>query len=158
MRAVLISIQAEHNANIEKGLKKSELRTRAPKLQTPFKVYTYESGLNGRHKVVNEWICRDITTWLMYMGLPAHLSKVACVSNEYIWDYCAKGHKNIDEMHISDLVIYDEPKGLHHFFKPCGDCDKKGTIRCTEESTYCRAKVITRPPQSWCYVEERSEI
>ena len=140
MKAVLISIQAEHNSNIELDLKKSELRIRAPKLKTPFKVYTYESGINGRHKVVNEWICKDITTWLMYMGLPAHLSKVACVSNEYIWEYCNRGYKNIDEMHISDLVIYDEPKELSEF-NHCG-------------VNYHFNPPITRPPQSWCYVEE----
>lgn len=56
--------------------------------------------------------------------------------------------------HISNLKIYDKPKELWHFFKPCGDCDKKGTRRCTEELSDCRAKTITRPPQSWCYVEE----
>lgn len=127
MKSVLMSIQAEHNGNIEKGLKKSELRTRAPKIDTPFKVLTYESGLCGRHKVVNEWICKDITTWLMYMGLPAHLSKVACVSNEYIWEYCGRGHKNIDEMHITDLVIFETPKDLSEYG-------------------------LSRPPQSWCYV------
>lgn len=129
MKTVLISIQAEHNDNIEKGLKKSELRTKAPKIDTPFKVLTYESGLHGRHKIVNEWICKDITTWLMYMGLPAHLSKVACVSNEYIWEYCDRGHKNIDEMHITDLVIYDTPKDLSEYG-------------------------LSRPPQSWCYVKD----
>ena len=38
--------------------------------------------------------------------------------------------------HISDVVIYDKPKELNSF--------------------YCR-KLLTRPPQSWCYVEEVSE-
>jgi predicted transcriptional regulator len=66
------------------------------------------------------------------MGLPAHLSKVACVSNEYIWDYCNRGHKNIDEMHITDLVIYDNPKDLSEFG-------------------------LSRHPQSWCYVDHPTE-
>ena len=135
----------------EIGLKKSELRTRAPKIDTPFKVLTYESGLCGRHKVVNEWVCKDITTWLMYMGIPAHLSKVACVSNEYIWQYCNRGHKNIDEMHISDLIIYDN-----------GVCiDTKKKIKCeriTVDGFSCNGcKPLTRPPQSWCYVVEGGE-
>ena len=57
--------------------------------------------------------------------------------------------------HIEDLKIYDKPKLLQEFFKPCDGCDKLGTNRCTDEtSSDCRAKVITRPPQSWCYVEE----
>jgi predicted transcriptional regulator len=128
MKSVLMSIQAKHNRNIESGAKKAELRTVAPKLETPFKVYTYESGLDGRHKVVNEWICNDITTWLMYIGLPAHLSIVACVSNDYIWKYCDRGRKDICEMRISALKVYDKPKELSEFG-------------------------VKRPPQSWCYVE-----
>lgn len=151
MKAVLISIQAEHNSDIEAGLKKSELRTKAPKLATPFKVYTYESGVNGRHKVVNEWICRDITTWLMYMGLPAHLSKVACVSNEYIWKYCDNGNKNICEMHISDLVIYDNPKELSEFHRHDNTYDNAFGWAFEDRA---KSTPIKRPPQSWCYVEE----
>lgn len=159
MKAVLISIQAEHNANIESGLKTSELRTRAPKLKTPFKVYTYESGINGRHKVVNEWICKDITTWNMWVGLPAHLSKVACVSNQYIWDYCNRGLKKIDEMHISELVIYDKPRELSEFKHECdGVCiDTKRERKCeriTVDGFSCNGvNPLKRPPQSWCYVE-----
>ena len=38
--------------------------------------------------------------------------------------------------HISKLVIYDKPKELSDF--------------------YCR-KLLTLPPQSWCYVEEANE-
>lgn len=55
--------------------------------------------------------------------------------------------------HISDLQIFDKPRGLWEFFKPCGNCDKKGTMRCTEEISPCNATVITTAPQSWCYVE-----
>ena len=161
MKAVLISIQAEHNANIESGLKKSELRTRAPKLKTPFKVYTYESGINGRHKITNEWICKDITTWRMCVGLPAHLSKVACVSNQYIWDYCNRGQKELDEMHITNLVIYDKPKELSEFRRPCdGNCYKcKDAIWHTPRDFSSDSKIVgcgtkVTAPQSWCYVEE----
>ena len=128
MKTILMSIQAAHNANIECGNKTSELRTKPPKIEPPFRVLTYESGLDGRHKVVNEWICDRMTTWLMYMGLPGHLSIVACVSNEYIWKYSNGGKKNITEMKISGLKIYDTPKDLSEYG-------------------------LKRPPQSWCYVE-----
>lgn len=50
MKAVLMSIKARHNRNIEAGLKISELRTLPPNLPTPFKVLTYESGFDGRRK------------------------------------------------------------------------------------------------------------
>ena len=45
--------------------------------------------------------------------------------------------------HISDLVIYDEPKPLSKFMKPYG------TIIKAFDSPY-----IQRPPQRWCYVQE----
>ena len=156
MKSILISIQAEHNKNIEAGLKTSELRTKVPKIDTPFKILTYESGAEGRHKVVNEWICKDITTWLMYMGLPAHLSKVACVSNEYIWNYCDKGNKNIYEMHISDLVIYDTPKELSEFKHTKEYVDsKRNSVSHWEYGIDDEiTRTLKRPPQSWCYVEE----
>ena len=66
------------------------------------------------------------------------------------------------EWHISDLVIYDKPKELSEFYNRCySGCDNceyqswdysyaggKDLI-CT-----CRnEKPLTRPPQSWCYVE-----
>lgn len=160
MKAVLMSIQAEHNQNIEKGLKLAELRTKPPKIDTPFKVYTYESGIGGRHKITNEWICKDVKTWRMCMGIPAHLSKVACVSDEYIRAYSGNGKKDIAELKISDLVIYDEPKELLAFSYPCKkDCDTCKYNRLnpwaslTEPVMMCQRDVSVAP-QSWCYVEE----
>lgn len=55
--------------------------------------------------------------------------------------------------HITDLVVYDKPKELSEFVKPCNHendcftCDRYDYIghRCYNE--------FTRPPQSWCYVE-----
>ena len=56
--------------------------------------------------------------------------------------------------HISDLVIYDKPKALSEFAKPCN-------YNCFAPCPYYRGKeyncekpVITSPPQSWYYVEE----
>ena len=166
MKAVLMSINSLHNVNIEEGLKSSELRTRPPKLKPPFKVYTYESGSLGRHKVVNEWICSDMETWRMCMGIPAHLSKNACVSNRYIWKYSNNGDKDITEMKISNLVIYDKPKELSEFITFCSEWEKEyfdtKCLRCKyyfsncadmrHECTVEGEKPLTRPPQSWCYV------
>lgn len=129
-KAVLMSINRPHTCNINSGLKLSELRTKAPKLPTPFKVYTYETLKNGGcGKIVNEWICNNMTEWLMYMGVPAHLPVVGCISVEEIQRYCDNGRKNITEMKISDLLVYDRPKELSELS-------------------------VKRPPQSWCYVED----
>ena len=146
-----------------------------PKLKTPFKVYIYctlprKSGdsflVGGKHpvqgngKVIGEFICDEIER--VDIPYPAYQDKLdkryieqSCVPYNALHRYCY--HDDAYFWHISNLKIYDEPKMLRHFFKPCGNCDKKGSKRCTEELTYCRAKTITRPPQSWCYVEEREE-
>ena len=130
MKAVLISVNKPHTDNIHIGAKTSELRTLAPSIPTPFKVYMYETKrFGGCGKVVSEWICKSTTEWLMYMGVPAHLSKVACVSNEYIRKYCNNGEKNITEMVIerATVKVYEEPRELSEFG-------------------------LTKPPQNGCYV------
>ena len=68
--------------------------------------------------------------------------------------------------HISDLVIYDKPKELSEFYRKCNGIHCRGND--CEHWKYMRANAdefemdcdcnelppITRPPQSWCYVEE----
>ncbi len=159
MKTILMSIKARHNRNIESGLKKSELRLKPPTCELPFKVLTYESGFDGRHKVVNEWICDDITQWRICVGIPAHLPKAACVSVEEIQEYSGKNYKDVSEMRITSLKIYDTPKELSEFYTRCRLSDKKCRLcdNCFErEDSYGRyyaVKKLTRPPQSWCYVE-----
>lgn len=167
MKAILMSIKARHNRNIESGLKISELRTLPPNLPTPFKVFTYESGLDGRHKVVNEWICDNITTWRICMGIPAHLPKAAYISADEIYEYSKHGLKDVSEMHISNLKIYDKPKEISEFNGYCKYCGMtKECLR--EDGEFCEysyeyitlihhikcEKVLTRPPQSFIYVED----
>lgn len=158
MKAILMSIKAQHNRNIEARKKTSELRKRVPECEYPIKVYTYESGYDGRNKVVNEWICKDVTEWRICMGVPAHLPKVACVSIADILEYSEKNYDNISEMKISELKVYDEPKELSEFKKPC-PIKKKDCNNCEFYSDYSGSCTnwVTRPPQSWCYVEEIKE-
>ena len=177
MITILMSIGAEHNANIESGKKTAELRTRIPKAKPPFKVLTYESGKNGRHKVTNEWICREIehlTERDCFEGMDeisnSRIEEISCVDIDYILRY--KGAKEyIHAMHISDLVIYDEPRELSEFKKFCNryfDCDGSDSCEyyidrnCYEfDDSGCSCegiKPITRPPQSWCYVESEECI
>ncbi len=156
MRTILMSIKARHNRNIESRLKTSELRLKPPKCEIPFKVLTYESGFDGRHKVVNEWICDNITEWRICVGIPAHLPKTACVSAEEIREYSGKDCKDISEMRITNLKIYDKPKELCEFCMPCKvsceNCKNPLYFECWCEEK--GKKIVTRPPQSWCYVEE----
>lgn len=159
MKTILMSIKAKHNRNIECGLKVSELRLKSPICELPFKVLTYESGFDGRHKVVNEWICDNITEWRICVGIPAHLPKTAYVSAEEIREYSGKDCKDISEMHITNLKIYDKPKELSEFRKS-GFMTEEEWLFNLYPNTHCHYEAwakkfeITRPPQSWCYVEE----
>lgn len=64
--------------------------------------------------------------------------------------------------HISDLVIYDEPKELTSFYRPCpyedNDdiscylCDKSG--RRPDDANLDCFYFCKKPPQSWYYVDE----
>lgn len=161
-KAVMISIKEIHNANIESGKKVSELRTLPPNLKPPFKVYTYESGFGGRHMVVNEWICNNMITWRIVMGIPSTLPTNACVSMEEIQAYSGKTFKNITEMYISQLKIYDKPKELVEF-KKVGYMTEEQWLSALYPNTHCHYPAwakkfeLTRPPQSWCYVEELKE-
>ena len=69
--------------------------------------------------------------------------------------------KEVVGWHISDLVIYDKPKELWEFQRfpkteHCGwgECDicKFGDFDQIDDDWFCR-NIVTRPPQSWCYVE-----
>lgn len=156
MKAILISIQARHNRNIEAGKKISELRNRIPQCAYPIKVYTYESGNDGRHKVVNEWICESVDIWHLKRGIPVHLPKAACVPAWEIREYRDKKRNSISEMHISDLKIYDTPRELSDFKTPDKPyhriIERDGCLMFADG--YESGKPLTRAPQSWQYVEE----
>ena len=150
MREVLISIQAEHNANIESGKKTEELRTRVPKCELPIKFYTYESGKNGRHKVTNEWICRKIREYPNPDSYPLSLQDRACVPFSYICDYAKDGEKLLHGLVITDLVVYDEPRELSDFL-----LYNVRTYIDNESGLPMPTHEIARPFQSWGYVKAK---
>ena len=169
MKAVLMSVKNRHILNMHSGNKTNELRTRPPKIECPFKVYNFDTESSGGiGKVVSEWICDNMTTWRICMGIPQHLVKTGCVSEYEILKYTDNGYKDLTAMHISNLIIYDEPKELSEFYVYCHRCDER-PISCkfayeeSNENGYysecmCDFKrPIERPPQSWCYVEALQE-
>lgn len=153
MKAVMFSINRPHTDNIKIEAKTSELRTRPPKIDEPYKAYIYEPLKNGGcGKVIGEFTAFNEFTHRMCMGVPKHLVLSGCLSVEEIWAYTNKGEKDLTEISISDLIIYDKPKELSEFWAvKC--TNKKGSCGECEEKPNC-IKHITRPPQSWCYVEE----
>lgn len=97
----------------------------------------------------------------IYLGL----LNLACLTELEAIDYMG-GQLNRDMyfFHISDLVIYDKPRELGEFRQECdGKClitSKK--IACVKVKdkrldiwANCdRTLPLSRPPASWCYVEE----
>ena len=109
-----------------------------------------EYDANG--KVIGEFVCKRIVFLDAYYDTNGnrHLCNTA-----FIWNSCITDDKLFDYLYgkhgrkhggwawcISDLVIYDKPKGLSEFTG----------LRKTKFG-YEPIK-ITRPPQSWCYVTE----
>ena len=181
MKSVLISIQPKWCELIASGKKTIEVRKTKPKFETPFKVYIYctkgrepnvlfrwcksNNFLKAEYtalncKVIGEFICNEIecftTDYRTDKEQTERISKQSCVSWLGMEEY-----KNnalcLYAWHISNLVIYDKPRELSEFKKHNRTCyyDHLGlaTPRCKD----CKDCQITRPPQSWCYVESESD-
>lgn len=182
MKAVLISIQPKWCELIASGKKTMEVRKTRPKLETPFKVYIYctkdkhgwfdfgkKERLDGM--VIGEFVCDRVYQYAsdMFRSAPVEgtdistedMKKLSCLTAKQLYEYehSAEPKENciylvgVYGWHISELKIYDESKALDEFFHAC---DKpKGTdcsVCIDRRGNKCKA--ITKPPQSWCYVEE----
>lgn len=87
-----------------------------------------------------------------------------CLSQDEMFDYIGVDNYGYG-WHISNLKIYDKPRELSEFRKACEagcwcynckDFDYDATYD-GEDNAFCNKKPITRPPQSWQYVEEVEE-
>ena len=135
-KAVLIRIRPEWCEKIINGRKTIEVRKTRPKMDTPFKCYIYKCG-NG--KVIGEFLCDEIIEDRTY-GHNEEFYRAACMS---AYDAAAYAMQSpMYGWHISDLRVYDHPRDLWEFTG-------------LRETKYGLAPgPITRPPQSWRYVEE----
>lgn len=165
MKSVLISIRPKWCELIASGEKTIEVRKTAPK-DVPFKVYIYatkkeylqwmfrkgdyifsddhsagkfdenifvKNRYDWQGKVIGEFVCDGVFAIRANDYTHEYIERVACLSHKELEEYQG------DEAHvfgwrIFDLKIYDKPKKLSKF-------------------RHCGVK-LTRPPQSWCYVEE----
>ena len=184
MKAVMISIQPKWVEKIVNGEKTIEVRKTAPQ-EVPFKAYIYctiGNGVKGDYlvpsgiqcgKVIGEFLCDRIemvnakcsdygidlfyhdclTNGCLtereiekYFNVPEDRDLRAMKGNGYVWD-------------ISDLKIYDKPKELSEFCIPCKvsceNCKNPLYFECWCEEK--GKKIVTRPPLSWCYVEDLGE-
>lgn len=78
-----------------------------------------------------------------------HLCKVSCLSIEELRKYIGTGINEFYGWHISNLVIYNEPKALSEFIN-------NSSVLTFNDNGKLVYSGMNRPPQSWCYVE-RSE-
>ena len=138
MKSVLISIRPCWCNLIASGQKTLEIRKSRPKIETPFKCFIYctkeTHGYPGivSGNVIGEFVCDSIKGIdVPYPAFRDRLDKSileqSCVEYYPLHRYAY--HDNVYGWHISELKIYDKPKGLLEAFR------------------------IARPPQSWRYVE-----
>ena len=184
MKSVLISIQPKWCELIASGKKTVEVRKTKPKLETPFKVYIYETKgklrwcnkcqdtdcerpypncacFEGQGKVIGEFVCDAIFPMSIWYSNPNdRLSRreypYTCLTDKEIMDYLGNGVEGYG-WHISNLVIYDKPKDLSEF-KPYNrtedDCKYSHLGYAIPKCSDCHECYVKKPPQSWCYVEE----
>ena len=145
MKSVLISIHPKWCELIASGKKTVEVRKTKPKIETPFKCYIYQTK-HGNGKVIGEFVCDKIVCFknsLYDEALQETVSR-SCVPMYDLLVYIGKQDYGYG-WHISDLVIYDKPRELDEFCKPIMPTG----LRYEDDNI--------RPPQSWCYIEERTQ-
>lgn len=124
-------------------------------------------GIDTNYEIHDELPGSPVETWLEWNDAPdgyeamEELDKASCLSYEEIKSHV--GVKGGYGWHISDLKIYDKPKELSDFRKlfpfnkDCSACDRGGNSFHPETCYGCGhfdGIDISRPPQSWRYVEE----
>lgn len=125
-------------------------------------------GAIGNGKVIGEFTCdriykidKDSTDFLFKAGGLSVYKQAAeekcglCVAmtDDELHGYL--GYCQGYGWHISDLRIYDAPKELSEFKTLCrvdADCCACPYYNYTKMD--CDGRVIGRPPQSWCYVDD----
>lgn len=133
---------------------------------------------NGNGKVIGEFVCDCVKTYPAddFVGAEDFDGSIITEPKDGEFAYwipeqgkmclsyneiCTYGNgKPLYGWHISDLKIYDKPKELGNFWK-ADKCPYATESGCTYKYHCFRAgqtqrcgETLTRPPQSWCYVEE----
>ncbi len=112
-------------------------------------------NLNG--KVIGEFVC-DYIGYVRNYGdmVDAYDCKASCLSANEIIEYAKDKDGNFVYTygwHISNLVIYDKPKELGEFSNGSSRLEFSNT----KDGFPLKWSGMTRPPQSWCYVESEVE-
>ena len=162
MREVLISIQPKWCKLICSKEKTVEVRKNRPNCELPFKCYIYctkrkptftqsafcDDISNG--KVIGEFVCDRITEYECSSVGFGELATTCgtCLTYDEILNYC--NGNDLYGWHITDLVVYDEPRGLSDFllYNVRAYIDEKNGLPMPTHE-------ISRPFQSWGYVKAK---
>lgn len=127
-------------------------------------------GMHG--KVIGSFVCDRVRLCIPF-GLKGHLLsqevyREMCLTKEQLDKY--GGLKTLYGWHITAPTLFDKLRELGEFYTicnkygddSCGDCPYLAVEQCSFPcddcvDTWCSVdniKPITRPPQSWCYVDE----
>lgn len=129
-----------------------------------------KQGFHGGGKVIGEFVC-DRIDWLARVGFTRRggepeyrianngdwespiwrLLEDACLTEEELYAYLG-GNLGFG-WHISDLKIYDKPKEISAFKKHSRECYFDNLGMATPKCSECTQCNLTRPPQSYCFVE-----
>lgn len=128
----------------------------------------------GRGQVIGEFVCDRVNHLNGYwLNGEDNLKETTCLDDAEIMDYIEYIDRTFHLWHISELKIYDKPKELGEFYRSLPekvlengdyDCRKEWDVLCLDapeggdycaECPYGGRVQITRPPQSWCFVEEQ---
>lgn len=148
MRAILIRINKPYTDDIFSGDKSLEWR----KKPLPEGLcYVYETkNKGGSGMVIGEMRIVGSVAVDTNRPLPVGLVNAGCVHPTALKEYANNGtvYANL----IEDAKRYDRPKPLSAY----GTKHKCNLAKkCTEQGFLCAGYCkLTRPPQSWCYVEE----
>ena len=117
-------------------------------------------------KVIGEFVCDEIMPIMSFCSEPnaikPHELPFIGMTDKEVIDYLGNGKEGCG-LHISELTIYDTPKELGEFktIKRCKDWryfDMCSDVCGYAENNQCHkgiiTKRVTRPPQSWMYVQE----
>lgn len=137
-------------------------------------------GMHG--KVIGSFVCDKVEEIMVKADCATtngehwkllKIAKEACLSKQELKDYIRVGESGYG-WHISNLIIYDKPKKLTDFNKPCVDkyqycqgCKYGSIILSADEEEYalyhggryehfetaCH-NYVSCPPRGWQYVEE----
>ena len=156
-----VYIYCTNNKDMLWILKESERESRR-KIASIFTAKDVGGATKANGKVIGEFVCDEIKDCREVFIAPT------CLTTDEWLKYTDGYKRKVWGWHISDLVIYDKPRELGEFSRkcektPCEGCEhlKYQGVNSAEYDYDCEFLgnriPITRPPQSWCYVESEDK-